>query len=343
MDKSEFWNNIILATEAEPRDVTSLCGASGFSHPITALGVDEKRRRVVVISGESDARTTALAQSDIQAAIPSTKVVIARPAPLNLSIAAQLFSQTLGTTKIGSEHFEWMNANEAAFKEKISDSLTKASNFCAKSIFGEDAAMRLNVLAFAKELIQQLALLEMDLKPGADGKEVTFDVSKLQMLDPVEADRNMGVCSIPLYNFTEDEAETLKSKLDVEYTKALLEEHDILQYFFPPADQLALGLVEHNKYPLDYLIDNIKKVPSEGHPFGNQEILDQNLQLESLIQELIELGLLVEGDIGVEITEEGIITRNNIKFKPREALLTKLSKVFSLQVNLDLSLKDLFK
>jgi len=43
--KSEFWHNIIRAAEAEPRIATSIQGLSGFSHPVAAVGVDERRRR----------------------------------------------------------------------------------------------------------------------------------------------------------------------------------------------------------------------------------------------------------------------------------------------------------
>ena len=59
--KSEFWHNIIWAVEAKPRIATSIQGLSGFYHPVVAVGVDEKRRRVIMISGESDARSAALA------------------------------------------------------------------------------------------------------------------------------------------------------------------------------------------------------------------------------------------------------------------------------------------
>ena len=116
--KSEFWHNFIRAAEAEPRVATSIQGLSGFSHPVAAVGVDERRRRVIMISGESDARSAALAQGDIQAAMPSVKVVMARPLAINLGQLAKVISEVLDKTKIGTQELKWMTENEEEFKKK---------------------------------------------------------------------------------------------------------------------------------------------------------------------------------------------------------------------------------
>jgi len=49
--KSSFWETFIRATEAELRDVAgnTIAGASGFAYPVVAVGVDDDRRRVVLI------------------------------------------------------------------------------------------------------------------------------------------------------------------------------------------------------------------------------------------------------------------------------------------------------
>src|SRR3982751_662831 len=104
MDESaprrRFWNSFILAAEAEPRDITAIRGSSGLSHPVLAAGVDQGRRRLVMISGEADGRSAALAQADIQAAMPDVRVVMARPAPINLGAAAKIIGEVLGSLKI---------------------------------------------------------------------------------------------------------------------------------------------------------------------------------------------------------------------------------------------------
>ena len=119
--KSEFWNNIIRAAEAEPRKATAIQGASGYSHPIVAVGVDESRRRVVMISGESDARSAALAQGDIQAAMPSVRVVMARPLAINLGQVAKIISEVLGKVSIGQNELKWMSENQEEFQKRTQE------------------------------------------------------------------------------------------------------------------------------------------------------------------------------------------------------------------------------
>ena len=60
----EFWNSFLRAVGTEPlppRD--TLQGASGLNHPVIALGSDENLHRLVIVSGDPDARTAALAQA----------------------------------------------------------------------------------------------------------------------------------------------------------------------------------------------------------------------------------------------------------------------------------------
>ena len=71
-----------------------------------------------MISGESDARSAALAQGDIQAAMPSVKVVMARPLAINLGQLAKVISEVLDKTKIGTQELKWMTENEEEFKKK---------------------------------------------------------------------------------------------------------------------------------------------------------------------------------------------------------------------------------
>lgn len=82
--KQHFWRSFLIAVETEPREAHEIRGASGFVHPVLAIGVDEKRSRTVIVSGDFDARMASLAQADIQAADPSTRIVMARPVGINL-------------------------------------------------------------------------------------------------------------------------------------------------------------------------------------------------------------------------------------------------------------------
>jgi len=342
--ETEFWRNVLTAAESEPREVKAIRGASGHSHLVVALGVDEKRKRVVMISGEGDARLASLAQGDIQAAMPTVKVVMARPIAINLSHIAKLISNTLGTVSIGQKEIEWLGQNKDEFEEKIKNASKQTSELIGRAIASPFGALTLNMVAVFKEAIQQLSLVEIE-KNHSDESEnktiPTFDITKLKLLNPAEADRIMGVCSIPLYDFEEKDIERLKIRNDPNLAKSLLKQHDIYQYFFPPADQLALGLVERSTSNVTDLIEQLKSTPFEGHPFGSLEIIDSKIKFDSLVPTLKEMGLLVEGEVGMEISPDGEKYRATVKFKPREGLVSKLSKIFSVKV--DLSLKDFFQ
>jgi len=343
--KSEFWHNIIRAVEAKPRIATSIQGLSGFYHPVVAVGVDEKRRRVIMISGESDARSAALAQGDIQAAMPSVKVAMARPLAINLSQLAKVISEVLGKTKIGLQELKWMTENEEEFKKKSKEIGGKIGDQLVNLIASPFSAVSLNFISVLKDAIQQLSFIDVT-KNRTTSKDnefeiPTFDLSRLIVLDPAEADRRMGVCSIPLYEINEKDMEMLISKPNVEYARDIMLRYDIMQYFFPPADQLTLGLADGNEISASVLLDQLKRTPNEGHPFGPFEIIDKSSKLDSVIEVLQDRGLLVEGDIGLELTNDAKTFRAQVKFKPREGLISKLSRIFS--VKADLSLKNFFK
>ncbi len=340
--KSVFWQNIIRATESEPRLVRSIRGLSGFDHSVTAFGIDEKRRRLVIISDEIDARTAALVQLDIQSAAPRFKVVMARPLAIDLSQWAKAISEFYGKTKIGYQEFKRLHENVDEFKKLNEIKTGKLFSF-APTPFSIDT---INFyIAFLKDAIQQFSLVDIPKTETTvkDEESIkgTYDFSKLIALDPAEADRRMGICAIPLYEINKEDMEVLKSKPDVEHAREVLSIHGILQYFFPPADQLTLDLVDGNEVPGNVLLNQLKQTPNEGHPFGSNEIIDMSSKFENVIAALQERKLLVEGNIGFELTKDAEALRAEVKFKPREGLISKLSRIFSVKVNLNL--KDLIK
>jgi hypothetical protein len=87
--KKKFWDTFLRAVETEPAQIRSLKGSSGLSHPFVAAGADRVRKRLVVISGEPDGRSAALAQADVQTQFRDYRVVFARPIAVNLAKAAE--------------------------------------------------------------------------------------------------------------------------------------------------------------------------------------------------------------------------------------------------------------
>jgi hypothetical protein len=111
---AEVWHPILRALNAAPRDVQRVRGLSGLEHPCVGLGVDERERRLVVISAEPDARSAALAQADIQAAVPEVRVVVARPVAVDMAQLAHGVASIFGAPEFGAEQLQVFEDQERA-------------------------------------------------------------------------------------------------------------------------------------------------------------------------------------------------------------------------------------
>jgi hypothetical protein len=100
-----FWDGVIRAAGAEPREARLIRGISGLEHPVAGVGVDEDGRRLVVISTAPEARSAAMAQADIQATMQNVQVVVARPVVVDMAAFAKELGAALGRPEIGSEDF----------------------------------------------------------------------------------------------------------------------------------------------------------------------------------------------------------------------------------------------
>src|SRR5688572_23222697 len=127
-DEQRFWHNVLGAVYAGPQDKKEVKGASGLTHPVLALGVDEASKRVIVVSPESDGRTAALVQSDIQAAYSSYRVLTIRPAAVSLGKFARAIQEMLGSSVVTSETFQALQSqtNRAPFESALSASVGSA-------------------------------------------------------------------------------------------------------------------------------------------------------------------------------------------------------------------------
>jgi hypothetical protein len=200
-----------------------------------------------------------------------------------------------------------------------------------------------------KEVLQQIRFVEFHAGPDlvdeehfkARDRHSSLDLGSIVSIDPVEYDRRLGLCSIPLYDFDNRSIEYFHRGTDLEAARAVLKQYGIFQYFFPPPDHLALGLAEASPRDSRTLATDVANVPSLGHPFGAFEIVDSGTNLAETIASLKAQGFMVQGEIGLELTESGRAVRSTVKFSPREGIFSKIARVLSIKV--DLSMKDLFK
>ncbi|HUK99097.1 MAG TPA: hypothetical protein VLV46_15700 [Gaiellaceae bacterium] len=330
----EIWKPLLRAVETEPQDVTSVRGASGLDHPVAAVGVDERRKRLVVVSSEPDARSAALAQADIQTALPNVHVVLARPVALNPADFAAAVQTTFGSATVGFAELNRLqfeaNDQEAANKLLAPVLMPLLGPFIqAVGPLGFTSAISQALVQLSK--VKSYSIPATDPAPGSPAHEFGLDVSALSDLDPQADDRALGICSLPLFAFQPDDLETL-ARGDSNFARDLLRRHDALQYFFPSPDQLALGLLDRAPSASTEILQDIAAAPRLGHPFGEMDLVARGTPLDAVLDALQEKGLVVQGEL--ELTADGEVTRANVKFTPREGVVSKILNRVTIKIDL---------
>jgi hypothetical protein len=184
--------------------------------------------------------------------------------------------------------------------------------------------------------VQQLACCNFSLEDTEDPTKKRFkiDLRRLADLDPVEHDSHFGICPVPLYSLTPAEVDLLNGNANLDDVREVLRRRHVLQYFFPPADQLAVGLIDRGSRSQKSVLDQLVLAPNIGHPQGEMELIPQDTTLPDVIDALQERGFIVEGEIGLELGSTGKEIRTSLKFKPREGLLSKVISRFSISSDL---------
>jgi hypothetical protein len=306
---------------------------------------------MIFVSGESDGRSAALAQMDLQASVPDFKVLVARPAPINFAPVGKLISEIIGGP-IVKYNFADLTAKMNQSKEgPPGETVPTFLKAIAPSIQAF-AMANISYLSYFKEVLQQLALIDFNpktfLNPSpnvaavqapVDPNQVerVLDLNSLLGFDPVQIDRTMGVCSVPLYEFTDCDAELFHSGKDVDGIRETLKRLQVFQYFFPAADQLALGLIDSAKERISTVNQQLAMAPEIGHPFGESEIVDRDVKHFEIVDALKDRDMIVEGEIEMELTKTGQSLRTKVKFSPREGLVGMLLRRFKFNVELDVN------
>jgi hypothetical protein len=333
IDERRFWNNILGAVHVTPKAVHRIAGASGLTHEIIAIGVDDTSKRMVIVSPEHDGRTAALVQSDIQGAHPDYRVLTIRPAAVSVSKLAQAIEAVFGSPIMTEATFAAIQKNQAPLQSALNQSLG--------NLVGVGEKLALPKLPQILELIQQLAKLKFartDLSGSSSDGRFSIDLTTILSYDPIGADRDVGVCGFPFYDFDEQAIDAILATSSTDEVADALRQRDIFQYFYPAPDQLALGLVERGISNPDKLSSILEKAPRTGHPFGQAELVETQSSVLKAVNALQARNLVVEGEFGLEVSPDGMRVRSTVKFKPKEGLVSKLINRFSFNIDL----KDLF-
>lgn len=346
-----FWNNFVRAVGAIPHEARFIQGSSGIHHPVIATGIDSSRRRLVIISFESDARSAALMQADVQSVFKSIQLVVARPLTRTLhqfsnfmsnhergesETETDLMGQLRGSVRVCEMTVEQLDDLIKTFivwkRQQASQSIIPSD------LLGEwerrlSSQLSRRLIAaqneFPEDELQAGRLKPEGIVEGANGPASLPGPKSLpgnQMaVDPTEEDRRLGLCAVPIEDFSPDDIEVVQSGADLGAIQQLLRQYDLYQYFYPPPDQLALGLIDRGRVAtIPQLVDLLVKVPDQGHPFALSELIPAQRSFTEMIDALIEHQFVRRVDRELEVAEKGATVRSLISTKPREALIFKL-------------------
>jgi hypothetical protein len=325
----------------EPRDHTVIRGASGIDHSVFGLGVDDKSKRLLLVSADPDPRVSAMMQVDIQATMSDVKVLVARPLFFDLGELARTIIHRFGRDTFVFEDIRVACEDLKKQPKEVTEQIVK-ERFAeiGRHLFGFG---KLPLPAFSQliSVVQQALYLEWSQIWRGDLRDNTAVVAlgPLAKIDNLKIDRQFGVCPIPLYELTESDWEMALSGKDIDEIRELYKGLGIYQYFFPAPDSLALGLIDRGLSEPQAIESAVATTPNMGHPLGPTELIGRDVTITELVENLKGSGFIVEGEIGVEMTAQGSSARAIVKFRPSESLFSKLLN--RINVNLSLSGKDL--
>jgi hypothetical protein len=342
-DNKQIWKSLSSAIDVEMREATTIRGISGQDHPVQAIAVDDKTKRVVIFSAEPSPRIAALMQIDVQATLPDAHVLVARPVIFDLSEIARRVAKTADIHLLTALLKQMAGKRNKRSKQSSDELMNRQIGPAIRPLFATATKVHLPFAVQVMDIFEQIANVDWASSFLQAPTVESFLSTLLSMttIDSAEADRRLGVCPIPLYDFSDADYELLLSGKNIDELRARLKSLGIYQYFFPAPDQLLLGLADKGVTKDGSLVSAAEEAPVHGHPLGAPEIFQNDANLLETLEELKGAGYVADAEFGVEITEKGRAVRKKIKIRPRESLINKISKILSIKV--DLSLKDLFK
>jgi hypothetical protein len=334
----EAWRSLTKAIGAELKEVQSIQGASGLEHPVQALATNEAAGSVIIVSADASPRVAALMQADVQAIMPDTKVLVARPVIIDLAIVMRRLLAPLGSSTPTMDHLkvisEQYNSKTPEIRQK------EMIGFLSESFAPVAQGLKnlsLSTINQIVDVINQASSIDWTdvgdrIKLGTNEK--TLDVSPLWNLDNTATDRKYGVCALPLYEFGESDWDLMLDPRRVDDLSDRLRELGVMQFFYPPPDQLALALIDNGVPDEREVIRAINGAPRLGHPLVGPELLTEVPPIADLANALKAEGYVVEAEFELEIASpNGTTTRGIVKVRPREALVARIIRAMNINIH----------
>lgn len=337
-DNQRFWRSFSGAIGTEFRESTSITGASGIEHPVQAIAVDDKLKRVLVVSAEQNPRIAALMQVDVQATMPDARVLVTRPVAFDLAeVTRRVFEAAATGHEFNIQQVATAFANLSNAEGDVERQKEAAKLFQPLlPLFDTSSRLQLPVTSQILGLAQQLINLDWsnNIDPKAPFEGLLRMLSTTIAYDSLESDRTLGVCPMPLYELSESDWELMLSGTRVDEIRVRLKELGIYQYFFPAPEHLLLGIAEQRVTKDGNVVAVAEQAPALGHPIGQPELFQDADTLLDVMDELKSRGYMAEADFGLTITERGRELHQQVRIRPREGLIHKLSRLISVKLDI---------
>lgn len=187
-----------------------------------------------------------------------------------------------------------------------------------------------NLWQGVQQLLEQLAAV----KWGDDRGRPSLDLTQLFGKDPGIGDQIYGTCAFPVHSLSPGDLETIDLGSDRDEIRAILRRHDVLQYFYPPADHLALGLVDRGVSSSDDVTAGLADAPQAGLELAIPELVPADTSLAEIIDVLADAKLVSEGELELTTTPDGQSVRATVRFKPREGAVSKIANRLNVSIDL---------
>lgn len=331
------WPAFCRALGTEFRSANEIHGQSGLIHPIAGLGIDEKDNRMIVISADHNPRVAAMMRMDVQASLPDMRVLVARPLTLDIPFMLRRSFYDESGLSI-SRIFQFVESLSKDSKKQIDQDQIAGG---LSNYFGHVVKSDVPVRTLLHNVIDQIWTAPWP-SFELDGKVSPLDLAvrtlnALSQLDNLQLDRENGLCPVPTYEFTEQDWEMLLSNSNLDEIQERLRGLEIFQYFFPSRDKLALGLIDRGIAKIENINEAMELTRREGHIFSENAILSNACDVSDMVDEFKRIGLVSEGEVSWEISDQGRVIRNAVKFRPSEGLISRVSKIVSFKVDISLN------
>lgn len=326
---TKFWDSMLAPLDFEVGADIEFVGTSGIRHQLPVVGHSFDESTFLLVVPDPDPIKATLIGSDLKSANSDKNFIVVRPTigdakEMILSVGLKLLELGFNGDRIAEYVKEsatiFQDLENVPFEEvvrrsegTIFEDELRAAHF-AKQITG------VSLFESGVQIIREAFLLEI----GDAFKEQRFDPMAFLNKQSYSKDIVSGVCALPLHKIAADDWDQILNSRSQDLAEKFMKEIGFFQYFRPPIDQAGMGLAEHGINTQSAIEQAIEMANNLGHKVDEPELLPSNFSPQSVVDELTASGLAVQGELEIELSEEGKKKRMKVQFQPREGFFYKI-------------------